>query len=196
MADQNPPQKPFRPWWRDYRKAAACLIGAGGAVLVLTTHDNAGPAALIVALGAIAAFRVARSSWQLGHKRQRGHRVEMSARSKLKRILPFGWSVDKTTPLVPGAGDVDVLIRTGRYGFVVEIKSWETYDERIQAAAAQARKQLQAARQREGRTKWQAVVWLPLGKKAQKREDRDLIVVLGPASWLLWVLHLVLFKFF
>src|SRR5215471_16980724 len=121
MTDQGPPQKPFRPWWRDYRKAAACLIGAGGAVLVLTTHDNAGPAALILALGAIAAFQVARSSWQLGRKRQRGHRVEMSARSKLKRILPFGWSVDKTTPLVPGAGDVDVLIRTGRYGFVVEI---------------------------------------------------------------------------
>src|SRR5262245_6812702 len=122
----------------------------------------------------------------------------MSARSKLIRILPSGWSADKTTTLVPGAGDVDELIRTGRYGIRVAIKCGEPYDgnKPSQAGVAQARKQLQAARQREGRTKWQAVVWLPLGKQARKREDRDVIVVLGPASWLLLVLHLVLFGFF
>jgi hypothetical protein len=181
MTDQGPPQKPFRPWWRDYREAAACLIVAGGAVLVLTTHDNAGPAALILALGAIAGFLVARSSWRRGLKRHRGDRVETSARSQLKRILPFGWSVDKTTPFIPGVGNVDLLIRNGRHRFVVEVKSWEDVsDERNVAAAAQARNLLRALAEREGRNKWHAVVWFPQGKKTRTRKDRELILVRGP----------------
>jgi hypothetical protein len=201
MTDQNPPQNPFRPWWRDYRKAAACLIGAGGAVLfslVLRAHGDSGPAPLLLAIGAIAAFFAARSSWRHGFARHRGHRVETSARSQLKRILPFGWSVDKTTPFIPGVGNVDLLIRTGRHGFVVEIKSWDVWDntERNVAAAAQARNLLQALAEREGRKKWQAVVWLPQNKKTRTRLDREVIAVTGPARSLLWVLHLVLFGFF
>jgi len=199
MTDQNPPQKPFRPWWRDYRKAAACLIGVGGAVLyslVFRAQGDSGPAALILALGAIAAFLVARSSWRRGFARHRGHRVETSARSRLKRILPLGWSVDKTTPFVSGVGDVDMLIRTSRHGFVVEIKSWHVWDnsERNLAAAAQARNLLQALAGRDGR-KWQAVIWLPKGKKKRTRLDRDVIVVAGSPVSLFWVLHLMILRF-
>jgi hypothetical protein len=53
MTDQNPPQKPFQPWWRDCRKAAACLLGAAGAVLfslILRAHGDGGPAPLILAI--------------------------------------------------------------------------------------------------------------------------------------------------
>jgi hypothetical protein len=198
MTDQNPPQKSFRPWWRDYRKAAACLIGAGGTVLyslVLRAQGDSGPAALILALGAIAAFLVARSSWRRGFARHRGHRVETSARSRLKRILPLGWSVDKTTPFVSGVGDVDMLIRTSRHGFVVEIKSWHVWTTASAlAAAAQARNLLQALAGRDGR-KWQAVIWLPKGKKKRTRLDRDVIVVAGSPVSLFWVLHLMILRF-
>jgi NAD(P)-dependent dehydrogenase (short-subunit alcohol dehydrogenase family) len=135
-------------------------------------------------------------SWRRGLKRHRGDRVEKSARSQLKRILPFGWSVDETTPFIPGVGNVDMLIRTGRHRFVVEVKSWEDVsDERNVAAAAQARNLLRALAEREGRNKWHAVVWLPQGKKTRTRKDRELILVRGP-RYLLRVLHLVLFGFF
>jgi hypothetical protein len=114
----------------------------------------------------------------------------------LKRILPLGWSVDKTTPFVSGVGDVDMLIRTSRHGFVVEIKSWHVWDnsERNLAAAAQARNLLQAFAGRDGR-KWQAVIWLPKGKKKRTRLDRDVIVVAGSPVSLFWVLHLMILRF-
>ena len=175
------------------------MIGVGGAVLyslVFRAQGDSGPAALILALGAIAAFLVACSSWRRGFARHRGHRVETSARSRLKRILPLGWSVDKTTPFVSGVGNVDMLIRTSRHGFVVEIKSWDVWDntERNVAAAAQARNLLQAVAGRDSR-KWQAVIWLPEGKKKRVRLDRDVIVVAGSPVSLLWVLHLMILRF-
>jgi nuclease-like protein len=126
--------------------------------------------------------------------------VETSARSRFKRILPFGWSVDKNPPFVSGVGNIDMVVRTLRHAFVVEIKSWETWDntERNRLAVVQAKNLLHAIAEHDSRKsrKWQAVIWLPKGKKKQTRHDPDLIVVAGSPVWLFWVLHLVMLKFF
>ena len=196
----RPYAKRFRPWWHDYRAAAAWLLGAAGAValtLAFAARGDAGQAPLVVGIAAGVALVVARFYWYRGRARHHGKRVETSSRSQFERILPFGWSVDHNPPFVPRVGDVDLLIRTKRHGFVVEIKSWHVWDgsKHNRAAATQAKTLLQAFAGREGR-KWQAVVWLPNGGRKRARLDRELIVVVGSPRSLIRVFRFVTYGFF
>jgi len=163
-AGSKPPRKRlkkkrFSPWREDFIAAAAFavlgLFGLYRGLSSLTLNS-----ALIGVLISLVCGFMAWWAWKNGMRRWYGKHLEewaidrLSVWLKRKRI---DWQAGR---MVPGLGDADVVVYASSGPLVIEIKSWQRWNNREREAAAY--QQAQALSQRLNAA--HAFIWLPRGR--------------------------------
>lgn len=192
MPSDDQQEAPFKPWRKGFWIAAAFgLPGAGAAYYAVTTK----PLQLKVLGGGVVAMWVSWVVFKGAYARWLGKQVETASVKSIK--LPDGWTLESGV-LVPGAGDVDLVIE-GPDGkrFAIEIKSnqdvrvasgipfftkpkLETRDGKSLPAAFIA----QAAKNAE-RVDAAPVLWFPKARNSSVHAIGEVQVVLGDKTKLL-----------
>ena len=192
MPSDDQQEASFKPWRKGFWIAAALgLPGAGAAYYAVTTQ----PLQLKVLGGGVVAMWASWIVFKGAYARWLGKQVEAASVKSIK--LPDGWTLESGV-LVPGAGDVDLVIE-GPDGkrFAIEIKSnqdvqvasgipfltkprLETKEGKSLSGAFLA----QAAKNAE-RVDAAPVLWFPKARKTAVQEIGKVQVVLGDKTKLL-----------
>lgn len=159
------PARRFAPWRADFLAAALlALVGAAALWGGLTTMR---PGAIALGVGvAVVCGLGARRAWQHGYRRWYGKELEAWAVGLARARLDRKRIRYEAGRWVPGHGDVDLLIHGLEGSCVVEIKSFERWNQRwFLRGEREERALLQAQGLQEAVGAQAALVWLPRGRR-------------------------------
>ena len=174
--------KNFHPWRHDLAWAGLFFLSAVIAVRFAIVAD---PFYAVSAFGFVFATRLAFKSYE---SRTYGKRVERKALKALRKASP--WSVADNVP-VPGGGgwDIDAVVNGSRQ-FAVEIKSWaglQMREGRLVRTSGRppgGHDPINQCLRQAGSIDAVAVLWMPGAYRASAFHHRGVLVVNGPAHFL------------
>lgn len=192
MPSDHNQDAPFKPWRKGFWIAAALgLPGAGAAYYAMSTQ----PLQLKVLGGGVVAMWASWIVFKGAYSRWLGKQVESASVKSIK--LPDGWTLESGV-LVPGAGDVDLVIE-GPDGkrFAIEIKSNQDVQvangipfltkpklQTKEGKSLPAAFLIQASKNAE-RVDATPVLWFPKARTASVQKIGNVQVVLGDKAKLL-----------
>lgn len=157
----------FEPWKQDRKRALkSTVLGAAfagiGAYFLLKGNPEMG---LVFGGLGLAGLAHGESMRRRANKREFGKKTEEKYTSRaLHLLMQKGYPV-QTNVMVPGVGDIDILVYINDKPVPIEIKSFHYWRQSLFFVGSRERKTLlQVQRQRIALNADQAFIWLPLGR--------------------------------